>query len=318
MLIPRAGQAQAASSGVFSTRQTDLVPDIGVALEPATMRSRVVNVDTQRITAARLGRESLTLNLFDDTAVAVQIDRVRPTRSGYFITGPPGRLRVGRSPAGRERPGHGGHGGHAGRQVHDPFRGCRAPRRPSGRSVARGVGGRCRCDSAAARSATDRFTWKYRFIAAGSRERRYRGTSGSTDEDGSEIRILFAYTPALLAQEGGVAGVQALIDLMIHTANHAFEISGIQDLQLVLVHSVLLDYVETDTAVGGIVSIGSVHAVRSLDRDPGCSCGRWRNRRQRGIDPRLSLGRIESDRVSHAGIGRAPCRVWNNRHICRP
>ena len=318
MLIPRAGQAQAASSGVFSTLQTDLVPDIGVALEPATMRSRVVNVDTQRITAARLGRESLTLNLFDDTAVAVQIDRVRPTRSGYFITGRPegfewgevrlvvnGPVMVGTvvTPDGKYTIRFAGAGRHIIRQV-DPSQEALAddvvatplpPGPPQIVSPGSTVSSLPGPENVAIEELPDRPT-----------------------EDGSEIRILFAYTPALLAQEGGVAGVQALIDLMIHTANHAFEISGIQDLQLVLVHSVLLDYVETDTAVGGIVSIGSVHAVRSLDRDPGCSCGRWRNRRQRGIDPRLSLGRIESDRVSHAGIGRAPCRVWNNRHICRP
>ena len=88
-LIPRVGQAQAPPAGVFSTVQTDLVPDIGIALEPATLRSRVVQVDTAQVTAARLGQETLRLNLFDDVAVAVDIDRVRPTRSGYFITGRP-------------------------------------------------------------------------------------------------------------------------------------------------------------------------------------------------------------------------------------
>ena len=89
VMIPRTGHAQAASPGVFSELQTELVPEISVALEPATMRSRVVRVDTQQITAARLGRETLRLNLFDDSAVAVRIDRVRPTRSGYFIAGHP-------------------------------------------------------------------------------------------------------------------------------------------------------------------------------------------------------------------------------------
>ena len=53
------------------------------------MRSRVVQVDMSQITDARLGREKLKLNLFDDAVVDVQIDRIRPTRSGYFISGRP-------------------------------------------------------------------------------------------------------------------------------------------------------------------------------------------------------------------------------------
>ena len=53
------------------------------------MRSRVVQVDTQKITAARRGREILKLNLFDDAVVEVAIKRVRPTRSGYFFSGNP-------------------------------------------------------------------------------------------------------------------------------------------------------------------------------------------------------------------------------------
>lgn len=73
-LIPRAGQVQTPPPGVFSSFQTNLVPAIGVALEPATMRSRVVGMDTQQVTAARLGQETLRLNLFDDIAVAVRID----------------------------------------------------------------------------------------------------------------------------------------------------------------------------------------------------------------------------------------------------
>ena len=53
------------------------------------MRTRVVQVDTQKITAARRGREALKLNLFDDEIVEVQIKRVRPTRTGYFVSGMP-------------------------------------------------------------------------------------------------------------------------------------------------------------------------------------------------------------------------------------
>ena len=67
-------------------------------------------------------------------------------------------------------------------------------------------------------------------------------------EDGSEVRVLIVYTPALQAEQGGAAGMQALIDLMLQSANHAFEISGINP-RLVLAHSAMVDYVEVDTGV---------------------------------------------------------------------
>ena len=88
-LIPQAAVAQAPPPGVFAEVQTAVVPRANPALEPATVRSRVVQVDMQKITAARRGREILKLNLFDDAVVEVAIDRVRPTRSGYFILGHP-------------------------------------------------------------------------------------------------------------------------------------------------------------------------------------------------------------------------------------
>ena len=77
-LVPQAVFAQAPPPGVFSEIQTAVVPRTAPALEPATMRSRVVQVDTQKITAARRAREILKLNLFDDAVVEVQIKRVRP------------------------------------------------------------------------------------------------------------------------------------------------------------------------------------------------------------------------------------------------
>ena len=248
VLIVPSGRAQAPSPGVFSTLQTDLVPDIGVTLEPATMRSRVVGVDTQQVTAARLGRETLRLNLFDDAAVSVQIDRVRPTRSGYFITGRPqgfewgevrlvvnGPVMVGTvvTPEGEYTIRYGGVGRHVIRQV-DPATGpdlhgdvestlqAAEPQpvslAPSGASVPRS-------QPLTSDEPPDRPT-----------------------EDGSEIRILVVHTPAFQAEQGGAAGVSALIDLMIHTANRAFETSDIGNVRLVLAHSALLDYVEIGTS----------------------------------------------------------------------
>ncbi len=245
VLTPAAGPAQAPSPGIFSTLRTDPVPDIGVALEPATMRSRVVGVDTQRITAARLGQETLRLNLFEDTAVAVQIDRVRPTRSGYFIAGRPegfewgevrlvvnGAVMVGTvvSPEGKYRIRYAGSGRHVIRQVdpaaerplHDdavsPF--------PSGPPQAIAPGGPL---ASTVRPATD-------------------SELDQPTEDGSEVRVLIVYTPALQAQQGGAAGMQALIDLMIQSTNQAFETSGINP-RLVLAHAALVNYVEGGIAV---------------------------------------------------------------------
>ena len=259
VLVPRAGQVQAPSPGIFSTFQTDLIPDIGVALEPATMRSRAVQVDTAQVTAARLGQETLRLNLFDDVALGVQIDRVRPTRSGYFIAGRPegvewgevrlvvnGPVIVGTvvTPEGKYTIRFGGSGRHIIRQVdpsaepplHDdaeisrPF----SPPQP----VAPG---------------DPRPSELPQAIAAGGPLTPIVQPATDTDrdqptEDGSEVRVLVVYTPALQAQQGGAAGVQALIDLMIQSANDAFEISGINP-RLVLAHTALVDYVEVDTHV---------------------------------------------------------------------
>ena len=258
VLMPAVGQAQAPSPGVFSTLQTDLVPDIGVALEPATMRSRAVGVDTQRVAAARLGQQALRLNLFDDAAVSVQIDRVRPTRSGYFITGRPegfewgevrlvvnGPVMVGTvvTPEGKYTIRYGGSGRHVIRQVDpsqealeddvvespppatppqtiapgDPLPGlpqALAPGDPFGAVV---------------RPATD-------------------AVQDQPTEDGSEVRVLVVYTPSSLAAQGGVPGMQALIDLMIESTNHVFEISGINP-RLVLAHTALVNYVEERSTI---------------------------------------------------------------------
>ena len=247
-LVPRAGQAQAPPSGVFSSFQTDLVPDISSVFEPATMRSRVVGVDTQQVTAARLGQETLRLNLFDDAAVAVQIDRVRPTRSGYFITGRPegfewgevrlvvnGPVTVGTvvTPEGKYTIRYGGAGRHVIRQIdpsaepplHDDLESPLLSGEPQNVSPATSVASFLRSESGTVDELPDRPT-----------------------EDGSGIRILVVYTPAFQAAQGGAAGVSALIDLMIHAANGAFEISDVRNVRLVLAHSALVDYVETETS----------------------------------------------------------------------
>ena len=240
-MIPRAGHAQAPSPGIFLEMQTALVPSIGAVLEPATMRSRVVQVDTGEITAARLGRETLRLNLFDDAIVEVQIDRIRATRSGYFISGRPegmewgevrlvvnGPVTVGTvvTPEGKYTIRWDGSGRHVIRQIDpsaDPFEDDDVeddlpPAAPSQASSP--VDPLSSITIPATHFAGDTPT-----------------------EDGSEVRVLVVYTPAMQTRQGGAAGMQALIDLMIHSANHAFEISGIEP-RLALAHTALVNYVE--------------------------------------------------------------------------
>ncbi len=244
------------------------------------MRSRVVGVDTQQVTAARLGRETLRLNLFDDAAVSVQIDRVRPTRSGYFITGRPqgfewgevrlvvnGPVMVGTvvTPEGKYTIRFGGSGRHVIRQV-DPSaelldddvvenptlsgaRGVIAPGDPllstPPQEIASGnpLGAVVQPATAAVRD--------------------------QPTEDGSEVRVLVVYTPAMQARNGGLPGVEGLIDLLINSTNQAFETSGINP-RLVLAHSASVNYVEehTHTDLGRLAGIDDgymdeVHALRN-------------------------------------------------------
>ena len=207
------------------------------------MRSRVVQVDTQKITAARRGREVLKLNLFDDAVVEVQIKRVRPTRTGYFISGTPkgmewgevrlvvnGPVMVGTviTPESRFTIRSGGSGRHVIRQIDpsaEPFE-CEAehgpllpPERPQqaissiGPTLAGGF-------SPTPAQARDMPT-----------------------EDGSEIRMLVVYTPAARDGEGGTAGMEALIDLAIQSINEVFEEGGINP-RIILAHSAMVDPIE--------------------------------------------------------------------------
>ena len=247
-MIPLLGHTQTPAPGVFTELQTALVPQISPALEPATMRSRVVSVDTQKIAAARQGREVLSLNLFDDAAVQVMIERVRPTRSGYFISGRPQGLDWGEvrlvvngpvvvgtvvTPVAKFTIRWGGSGRHIIRQIDpaaeppehdiqdDPVH-SEPPLAPQAASPDEPLAS----ISLPADSAVE----------------------DQPTEDGSEIRVLVAYTPAMQARHGGTAGVDALIDLLIQSANQAFEISGINP-RLVLAHAALVDYVAIDPSI---------------------------------------------------------------------
>ncbi len=210
--IPQAAVAQAPPPGVFAEIQTAVVPRTSPALEPATMRSRVVQVDTQKITAARRGREILQLNLFDDAVVEVQIKRVRPTRSGYFISGVPrgkewgevrlvvnGPVMVGTviTPEGKFTIRSAGSGRHIIRQVDpaaEPFE-CDVVEDPPPVRPEQAISSIDPPPLLSIPPVPD--------------------ADETPTEDGSEIRVLVLYTPALQADQGGGAGMRALVDLLV-------------------------------------------------------------------------------------------------------
>ena len=226
-------------SGVFSEVQTAAVPRTSALLEPATVRSRLVQVDTQKITAARRGRGVLKLNLFDDEVVQVQIKRVRPGRSGYFISGTPegaewgevrlvvnGPVMVGTvvTPKGKFTIRSAASGRHIIRQI-DPAK--------EWFECAAEEAGQYQPSALPAISSVQPPQF-------GAGPPRPAQAEYAPTEDGSEIRMLVVYTPALEAEQGGPAGMHALIDLLIGTANQAFEDSGISP-RLVLAHAAKLN-----------------------------------------------------------------------------
>ena len=237
------------------------------------MRSRVVQMDTQKFTAARRGREVLQLNLFDDAVIEVDIRRVRPTRTGYFISGTPkgveggevrlvvnGPVMVGTviAPQGEFRIRSAGSGRHLIRQI-DPAKEafeCEVAHPDAISPPARSI-------QPASSSVAPQFEGSVLQPLPTANE-------DMPTEDGSEIRVLIAYTPALRSEQGGVAGMNALIDLMIQSANQAFEESGIAT-RLVLAHSVMVDYVArrpgTDLSRLAMPNDGYMDEVHQLRND---------------------------------------------------
>ena len=265
--ISQVAPAQAPPPGVFAEARNAIVSLPGPALEPTTIRSRVVQVDTRKIAAARRGREVLKLNLFDDTVVEVNIRKTRPTRTGHFIFGSPrgmewgevrlvvnGPVMVGTvvTPKGEFTIRSTRAGLHVIRQVDPtlPFE-CgvdevTVPDRPGLPAV----------------SSIDP-------AAAGAPSSPVVHADETPTEDGSEVRVLVVYTPALQAEQGGAAGMRALVDLMIQSANQAFEEGGIRP-RLVLAHTAMVDYVSagSNSDVSRLINkddgyLDEVHALRN-------------------------------------------------------
>ena len=248
-VLMQEGLAQAPPPGVFAEVQTAVVSRQTSALEPATMRSRVVRLDAQRVTAARRGREVLKLNLFDDAVVDVAIKRVRPTRTGYFISGTPkgkewgevrlvvnGPVMVGtvETPEGTFSIRFAGAGRHLVRQI-DPSKDtfeCEV-------EAATVPGLTPQPSDLPAISSIDP-------VPADALSPPAQAEDMPT-EDGSIVRVLVAYTKAARDREGGAAGMRALIDLMIQSTNRAFEEGGISP-RLELAHTTMVDYAGRNTS----------------------------------------------------------------------
>ena len=245
-VLAQAALAQAPPPGVFSEVQTAVGPRISPALEPATIRSRVAQVDTQKISAARRGREILKLNLFDDAIVEVQIKRVRPTRTGYFISGRPkgmewgdvrlvvnGPVMVGtvETPEGTFTIRSGGSGRSVIRQID-----------PSKESFECGVEEASPPPAPPLPARPDNAISSANPPPAGAFSLPSPQADDRLTEDGSKVRVLVVYTPEVQSKHGGAAGIRALIDFYVESANQAFEDSGINP-RLVLAHSAMVNYV---------------------------------------------------------------------------
>ena len=75
------------SDGLFNEAIIALAPRLGLGAERGTLRGRVVQVNAKHLSAARRGRQALKLNLFEDAVLEVRIERIRPTRTGYYLSG---------------------------------------------------------------------------------------------------------------------------------------------------------------------------------------------------------------------------------------
>ena len=73
--------------GVFTEPKVAFSPRIGIAEARETVRSRVAEIDLQQIASARRGKQTLALNLFGDAVYEARIKKVRPTRTGYHLSG---------------------------------------------------------------------------------------------------------------------------------------------------------------------------------------------------------------------------------------
>ena len=222
--------------GLFTEDKLVVAPQPGTGRERATIRSRIVQVDTKQITAARRGRGMLRLNLFDDLVLDVRVEHVRPTRSGHYLSGRPvdggwgevslvmnGPIVVGEVTT-REgtytiRPGRSGR--HLIRQI-DP-----SPSLPDD------YGKIAPPDNTSHASSQER-TLEHML-----RDRQAQLVM----DDGTQIDVLVVYTPAARNAQGGTAGIDTLIDLWVGVANEALENSDAIP-RINLVHTALTNYVE--------------------------------------------------------------------------
>ena len=193
---------------------------------PGTLRSRTVQVDFKQLATARAGRQALKLNLFEDAVFEARITRVRPTRSGYFLTGPlkgvdlsEARLHVSGSMVFGE--------------ISSPEGSYMIRPDRHGRHIIRQIdASEILCET------TDSGDFPFGVPAQGSDAGEVPSIRTGLVSD-----ILVVYTTRAKNEAGGTAAMEALIDSWIASANAALNLTGLPSV-LGLVHSENLSYTE--------------------------------------------------------------------------
>ena len=247
---------------LFSEESLSWTPRPGFGSERATLRSRAVRADPGPLSAARHGREPLRLNLFDDADFEVRVDRVRPTRTGSFLTGRvvgmewsdvalvvSGSVVVGsiQTPRGSYTIRSGGFGRLVIRQIDPSALAEGAPPLPP--------------------SPPEASETPTAFSQEGLRGAQ---VPARLTEDGSRIDALVVYTQGAKNASGGTSGIRALIDLWVAVANTAYSASGVST-SLRLVHTEEVNYVQEGIDLGNDLDrlrfksdgyLDQIHALR--------------------------------------------------------
>ena len=221
--------AQDSELFITAGKASELGPEIQT--EPATIRTRTVRVGLTKLTTAHKGSH-LTLNLFDDTIFQAQVKRVHRTSSGYVLSGHlvgiewgewslavNGSTVVGsiRSPDATYAVRPSGSDLHIIRQVDVS---ALPPELPPLELPP---------DSSLVEPAAERV------------QAQQHKMEQAASDDGSQIDVLVLYTPTARSGQGGLAGIRALIDLLITDTNSAYEDSGVTQ-RIRLVHRQEINY----------------------------------------------------------------------------
>ena len=226
LLCAPAAVGSEGSDGLFAEARSALAPRPILGREAATLRSRIVQVDLKQLASARKGGKALELNLFDDAVFEARIERVRPTRSGYFLSGTVqgvdrsearllvnGPLIVG--------------------EINTPQGYYTILPDRLGRHIIRQI------DSSELLCGTEE-----EIHPAGVSSRRREAAEVPSIRGGTHIDLMVIYTPRAKTRRGGSAQIETVIDLWVAATNEALNLSGLP-VFFDLVHSAEVQYTET-------------------------------------------------------------------------